>query len=165
MENLLKKFLLSSRVAGMLVAGMLVAGCSGEETETITTISQDSSSTSVSKSLTKPDQVKTVDANDPHLVGNEYEEKYPNGVIRIKGYVLNGMREGQWFSFYQNAKPWSQNFYKKGRLNGPTATWYENGQMRYSGEYEQDQRIGNWTFWDEQGKKIEEINYDKEGEK
>lgn len=104
---------------------------------------------------------KMVNADDPRLDGNEYEEKYPDGRIRIKGYVIGGYREGQWMSFYPNGNPWSSSFYKKGKLNGATVTFYENGQMRYKGEYREDTRSGLWTFWDEKGKQIEQIDYSK----
>ena len=155
MENLSKKLLLNNLVLGCC----LLISCSGNEN------SGDNNgvntSDTVSKTVLPPSMIKRVEAGDPNLNGNEYEEKYPNGVIRIKGYVLSGLREGQWMSFYSNGKPWSQSIYKKGHLNGPKATWYENGQMRYSGEYTLDQRSGKWTFWDESGKQQEAIDYTK----
>ena len=85
----------------------------------------------------------------------DHIEKYPNGMMKIRGYILHGKREGQWASFYANGKQWSETYFTKGKKNGPTTTWYENGQKRYVGEYTNDEHTGKWSYWDEEGNSVD----------
>jgi antitoxin component YwqK of YwqJK toxin-antitoxin module len=95
----------------------------------------------------------TVTANGDHV------ERYKNGVIRIRGMMKDGKREGLWKSWYEDGKPWSETTFKAGIKNGKTTTWYENGNKRYEGEYSNDEESGNWTFWDESGKEVSKQDY------
>ncbi|MCC7301617.1 MAG: hypothetical protein IT233_03150 [Bacteroidia bacterium] len=154
MEHWLKRLLLSS-VGALLIASL--PGCGPEEGDKDAPGTADTAGISVTEVPVQ--SPKRVDANDPRLNGIDYLEKYPDGVIRVKGYVVGGLREGTWMSFYPDGSPWSQNVYLKGKLNGATVTYYENGKVRYKGFYRNDQRSGHWQFFDEQGNKVEEMDY------
>jgi antitoxin component YwqK of YwqJK toxin-antitoxin module len=38
-------------------------------------------------------------------------------------------------------------------------TFFPNGKIRYVGEYKDDEKSGNWKFYDEAGLLISEENY------
>jgi antitoxin component YwqK of YwqJK toxin-antitoxin module len=79
-------------------------------------------------------------------------QKYKNGVIRMRGMMKDGKREGLWKSWYENGTPWSETTFAAGVRDGKTVTWYENGNKRYEGAYTNDMESGKWTYWDEKGK-------------
>ena len=163
MENLSKKLLF---VRHFLACGIISAclctlsGCGSEES-----VSPKPVVNGDSNIISKPEDirigVRNVDPDDPNINGTEYLEKYSSGVIKMKGNVFGGKREGQWFSFYPDGTPWSQSVYIKGMLNGPTVTFHENGKRNYLGEYTDGKRSGKWTFWDTSGVVKEEIDYSK----
>jgi antitoxin component YwqK of YwqJK toxin-antitoxin module len=97
----------------------------------------------------------TVTADGDHI------ERYKNGVIRIRGNMKDGKREGLWKSWYEDGKQWSETTFKAGIKNGKTTTWYENGNKRYEGEYTNDEESGLWTYWDESGKEVSKQDYSK----
>ena len=41
--------------------------------------------------------------------------------------------------------------FKDGINNGYSMVWYPNGKVRYFGDYSDGRRIGDWTFYDEEG--------------
>ncbi len=104
-------------------------------------------------------------AKDSTIQNGEYIERYTTGVVRIRGMMKDGQREGLWKSFYDNGSPWSETTFKAGKKQGPTTTWYENEQKRYTGFYKNDVESGNWMFWDEKGKVITVKNYDQTDDK
>jgi antitoxin component YwqK of YwqJK toxin-antitoxin module len=91
----------------------------------------------------------------------DFEVKYPNGKLKIKGVLKNGKREGLWISWYESGQEWSEGTYKNGLKNGPATVWHENGMKRYEGFYTNDERSGKWTYWDESGKVVDEIDQKK----
>lgn len=95
----------------------------------------------------------------PPVQFGDYEEKYPSGIIKMKGYYVNGKREGQWVSFYENGNVWSEGFFKQGLRDGKSMVYYENGQKYYTGYYKDGRKVGKWEFFDEKGNKIKEESY------
>jgi antitoxin component YwqK of YwqJK toxin-antitoxin module len=65
----------------------------------------------------------------------------------------NGKKEGESKTFYLPKKNIrSIEFYKQGVLNGKSETYYENGKIKAKGNYKEGNRVGNWYFYDENGK-------------
>ena len=95
------------------------------------------------------------------IANGEYMLHYENGVIKIRGMMKDGQREGLWKSWYDNGSPWSETSFKAGKKDGPTTTWYENEKKRYTGFYTNDEESGKWTFWDESGKVVSTKDYDQ----
>lgn len=104
---------------------------------------------------------KAVVPNDPFEKNGEEKIKYENGVLKSQGNYKKSKRDGQWYSWYSDGKPWSETFFNNGIKEGPTKTWFENGKLRYEGQYKQDSEAGKWKYYDETGKLAKEINYDK----
>ncbi len=79
-------------------------------------------------------------------------QRYKNGVIKMKGLMKDGKREGLWKSWYEDGTPWSQTTFSAGIKNGATTTWFPNGKKRYEGFFLNDIESGKWKYWDENGK-------------
>lgn len=94
----------------------------------------------------------------------EYIDKYPDGIIKFKGFFRFGERHGQWIAFYTNGLPWSEHNYDKGKKHGPNIVYFENGKIRYSGFYKNDKRDSTWLFYDTLGNVLKTFIYkdDKE---
>jgi antitoxin component YwqK of YwqJK toxin-antitoxin module len=93
----------------------------------------------------QPHEVKDSIKNGEHI------ERYPNGVIYMKGEVKNGLREGVWLSFYKDGKLWSEGVYKDGYREGHGVSYFANGKKSSEGDYSHDRMVGHWVFWNEYG--------------
>ncbi len=93
------------------------------------------------------------------LTDGPYQEKYPNGQIKITGEIKNGTRFGQWKSYYENGTDYSEDYFEDGKKNGKTTSYYKNGRIRYIGYYSWDEPSGIWEFYDEEGKLSEKKEY------
>jgi antitoxin component YwqK of YwqJK toxin-antitoxin module len=82
-----------------------------------------------------------------------YVDKYPGGITKFRGYYRFGQRHGQWVSFYPTGLPWSEMHYDKGLKQGPNIAYYENGKIRYTGFFKNDQQDSVWTYFDSTGSK------------
>ncbi|MGM0650176.1 MAG: toxin-antitoxin system YwqK family antitoxin [Bacteroidota bacterium] len=89
---------------------------------------------------------------------------WPDGEDYIRGWIENGEREGDWFSWYKNGVLWSSGKYENGLRQGKSKSYFEDGSVRQVQEYKNDKPHGTWVFFDEQGNRIIEVDYD-EGEK
>jgi antitoxin component YwqK of YwqJK toxin-antitoxin module len=137
----------------MLITGLLVALCS---------CNAPSGSGAVQQHDTVVADKKKVEVSKDSVIQNgEYVLHYESGVIKIRGMMQNGKREGLWKSWYSNGSPWSETTFHEGIKNGPTTTWYENEKKRYEGFYTNDVESGVWKFWDEKGKLVSSQDYGK----
>ncbi len=114
-----------------------------------------------SKNNTPGDTAAKQVVNDPFEKNGEEKIKYENGVLKSQGNYKKSKRDGQWYSWYSDGKPWSETFFNNGIKDGPTKTWFENGKLRYEGQYKQDKEAGYWKYYDETGALVKEINYNK----
>lgn len=87
----------------------------------------------------------------------DYIDKYPNGIIKYRGYFRFGKRHGQWVAFYGNGLPWSEQSYDKGIKSGANVVYYDNSKVRYKGFFKNDQRDSVWSFYDSTGKLIKTL--------
>lgn len=118
------------------------------------TTKEESSTENLNISITSPTKI----------TDGEVIEYHKNGVVKIKGTLKNGKREGQWQSFFENGSLQSENKYVKGILSGKTAAYYPNGNLNYVGLYINDLKDGVWYFYLENGTLDKEVVF-KEGEK
>ena len=49
--------------------------------------------------------------------------------------------------------------FRKGRLNGDARYYYQNGNIKWKGCYENGFISGKWEYWDEEGKMMYMVNY------
>lgn len=112
------------------------------------------------KVVTNAEGKKTIE-QDTIIQNGEYIKHYANGVIKMRGMMKNGKRDGLWKSWYDNGLPWSETTFADGKKTGRTTTWYENNQKRYDGFYTNDVESGKWIFWNEKGEVVQQMDYDK----
>ncbi len=91
--------------------------------------------------------------SDSMYTGN-IEDKYPNGVVKYKGFYRFGKRHGEWLYFYPNGNLWSECKYNRGKMNGKTNTYHPNGKLFYSGFYKDDKKDSIWIYYDSTGKQL-----------
>ena len=104
--------------------------------------------------------VGVIEKNPPVQQG-DYIAKYPNGIIKMRGYYINGKRNGQWTSFFQNGNVQSEGFFKNGLRDGKALVYYENGKVYYEGYYKDGREVSKWIFYDTSGVKVNEKDYSK----
>lgn len=81
----------------------------------------------------------------------------------MEGGIVQGQRDGQWTSYTEEGRVKSRNQYVHGVLEGPTIVFYDNGQVRYTGQHHRDKPVGEWRFYTEQGALMEVMMYDSTG--
>jgi antitoxin component YwqK of YwqJK toxin-antitoxin module len=92
-------------------------------------------------------------------VVEDYTEFYDNGQIKIEGKTVNGKRHGVWKSYYENGLKWSETSFNMGLKSGITTTYLEDGMMRYKGQFYNDERTGEWLFYDSAGYIMKKIDF------
>lgn len=106
--------------------------------------------------VSAPDQpAQLQEAKAGALFDGDTIERYANGVIKIKGTMGGGKRQGQWVAFFQDGAIQSECAYRDGMANGATVTYRPNGTKIWSGYYNMGKQVGKWKYYDEQGKFIE----------
>lgn len=106
-----------------------------------------------------PLKVNFCDPNNSNDV--KYQKQfYQSGKIFIEGALNNERRTGKWVAWYENDIIWSVGYYKEGLKSGASNVYYENGQIRYTKNYEQDVAEGLWEFFDEEGTLLNKVMYE-----
>jgi hypothetical protein len=96
----------------------------------------------------------------PALRTQPVAEFYENGSLKVEGFENNKKeREGTWKYYFPDGILWSLGDYRNGRRHGRTIVYYSNGNLRYSGQYSDDVKTGEWAFYDTTGKKVEVKRY------
>ena len=136
------------------VGAILLASCSGGQPQnaadstsgTATTQQTQENGPLQSLSVTPPNSPGPKQAADSIWEG-DYVEKYPNGVIKKRGYVKGGLASGDWLTFYDDGKPYSKGTYHAGYRVGYGVSWYHDGQKSSEGYYNQGKMVGTWKYW------------------
>ena len=117
----------------------------------------DANHSSEEKDLTKINLVGLKDTID-----YVYHEWYPGrNQVKIEGPMdKKYRRQGKWVFFNAFGEEISMTTYTHGLRQGFSIVKHPNGAIYYRGEYDQDRKVGLWTFYDEKGKRVKEINYD-----
>jgi antitoxin component YwqK of YwqJK toxin-antitoxin module len=106
-----------------------------------------------------PLKINYGDPQNPNDV--KYEKQfYKSGKIFIEGPLVNNKRNGKWIAWYENSVIWSVGYFKDGLKDGASNVYYENGQIRYTKNYEQDVAEGLWEFFDEEGNLLGKVMYE-----
>lgn len=113
--------------------------------------------------------------NDPQEITQErpltsldrngkFTEWYPgHKQIKMEGRKdEEGRRQGIWKLYTQDGIELSITVYKDGIKDGHIIVRYPTGILRYSGEYDMDEPVGEWKFFDKSGQLIKTENYNDE---
>ena len=97
---------------------------------------------------------KLVEIKDGH-----YKEWYPGKKqMKYQGELnQKGDREGKWNFYSEKGTLLSFTFYAAGKKNGYSVVKYPNGKIHYYGAYKDDQMVGEWITYDQQGQKTIKI--------
>lgn len=87
--------------------------------------------------------------------------RYKNGVIKAQGNYKSGYKTGEWQSFYESGKLWSDEYFTSGLPDGKVSVYYDNGQMMYQGQYKNGRPVGGWTYWGKNGQVVRKEDYNK----
>ncbi len=66
--------------------------------------------------------------------------------ITLTGNFENGLREGQWTSYYENGEVKNVAFYHKDLLNGDYKSFDTHGDLKESGKFVNNKKEGEWLF-------------------
>lgn len=91
-------------------------------------------------------------------------DKYSNGIVKMKGEIVKGKKDGIWTAYFPSGVKQSESKYTNGVLDGKSAIFYENGNLRMAGYYDDGKRDGVWRLYKEDGSFDKQINY-KDGKK
>ncbi|PKR80198.1 hypothetical protein CW751_11080 [Brumimicrobium salinarum] len=93
----------------------------------------------------------------------KYTEWYPgHEQIKMTGRKNEeGQRVGVWKYFSEQGVELSITVYNNGKKEGHTIVKYPNGAIHYTGEYLNDEPIGEWKFYDENGELTQTKDYTK----
>lgn len=93
--------------------------------------------------------------------GKEFTEFYPDKIhVKMHGFFdENGERHGVWEYFTQDGIKLSLTMYLHGVKDGISVVFYPNGAQRYSGEYKNDKKVGEWKFYDNKGNLVQSKTY------
>ncbi|MFT6501626.1 MAG: DNA primase [Crocinitomicaceae bacterium] len=86
-----------------------------------------------------------------------HTEYYPEGKkVKLKGFVDDdNKRQGVWDYFAENGVQLSMMEYRDGLKQGVFFQRYKTGVIRRTGNYKQDQQVGEWVQYDENGIRVE----------
>jgi len=77
-----------------------------------------------------------------------------SGLKKSEGTYLNGKKEGNWIYWHEVFGPHiieSKGYYKLGYRDGLWEYWYPNGEKREIGNLTNQERVGKWTYYNEDG--------------
>ncbi|MBK9291467.1 MAG: hypothetical protein IPM52_07555 [Bacteroidetes bacterium] len=82
---------------------------------------------------------------------------HPNGVKSMEGPLKDGLRHGEWKSWYEDGNLWSVGSFVNGLRHGKGIVYHPNGKKFIEGAYLNGERVGKWYWWDEEGRSITEL--------
>ncbi len=93
---------------------------------------------------------------DYMLKGNDsialHEVQYhDDGSLYLEGIYEDGLREGEWLSWYPDGTIWSKGYFSKGERTGKSWVYHPSGKLYMKGSYENGKKIGTWLVYDEEG--------------
>lgn len=66
--------------------------------------------------------------------------------VALTGKYINGLREGKWYSFYEDGKVKQMATYVKGAMNGLYQLFNDDGKVQISGLYVANKKNGTWIL-------------------
>lgn len=156
---------MKNSVYTILFGSFILIGCSNEPAEVSSEVTNEDS-TIIENTITNnsfPTETETFEIPTEIPVATsdkDYQEFHETGELKIEGnYDDNQERHGLWVSYYETGIKWSESNYNHGNKHGHSITFYPTGRIRYVGEYSNDEQVGHWTFYDEDGNVVKEEDY------
>ena len=83
--------------------------------------------------------------------------------IAPNGFLINGVPEGKWISYYDNGQILEEVNYRKGYYDGQNITYHSNGEIKSKGLWSNGKKHNIWTWYHQNGQLHEELSF-KDGE-
>ncbi len=83
------------------------------------------------------------------------------GELSSMGQYNKGQNEGPFVRYNKMGVVTSISNYQDGKLNGQNVLFHPNGKPKSAGLYSNNKKIGVWYYWQENGIKLETVNYQK----
>lgn len=104
---------------------------------------------------TRDDLIELVDG-----IFTEYHPGTDKKRVKFQGpQDENKQRHGIWYFYNLNNIQVSMTEYKHGLKNGVSLVKYDNGIIRYSGQYKDNEQIGIWKTYDSTGVMLHEKDF------
>ena len=91
----------------------------------------------------------------------QFVERYPSGIKKVEGQLVDGKRHGKWIYYYENGFIWSEGYYRNGIRDGYSLVYYKNGQKKITGQYKKNLRYGEWKVYEKDGSLVKAIDINK----
>ncbi len=89
---------------------------------------------------------------------------HPNGEVNSWQQFVDGIGEGEWINYYDNGNYREIGNYDQNKVTGPIKKYYRNGVLQAAGNYKDWRiRIGEWKYYDEQGNLVKTEDYGTKG--
>ena len=86
--------------------------------------------------------------------------RYDNGELMTIQEYEDGLGNGSWVQFNPDGTKSEQGTYRSNRVEGPVVRYYEDGSVKARGQYLHWKRpIGDWTYYDRQGRVVHTQRY------
>lgn len=91
--------------------------------------------------------------------------KFPNGNYNSIQEFKNGIGDGTWMNFYENGNQKEVGTYQQNKVAGAIQKFYPSGKLKAEGTYREWRiRVGEWIYYDEEGKILKKENYGERGD-
>jgi len=85
-----------------------------------------------------------------------------DGSLESSKSYENGLRQGSWYIYFEDGKQHKVELtYNQGKIEGERKIYYSNGQMLQQIPYEDGLMHGTATNWNEEGRKVSEVQFEK----
>lgn len=128
-------------IVSYLVLIIVLTSCQSHEIQVVESIHKDGSPKIVMDYL-----ISGSDSIPLHEV-NFHED----GSKMMEGEYVDGLREGEWISWFPDGSVWSKGYFTKGKRSGKSWIYHPNGQMYMKGAYRDGAKTGMWIVFDENG--------------
>ena len=95
--------------------------------------------------------------NKKHGIAKRY---YESGELLEESIWENGIQQGLYKAFTKHGKKYLECMFKNGKRNGWCVVFFPNGEMEMEAFYKDNLRHGTWRFFDDQGNHRYSLEYE-----
>lgn len=92
----------------------------------------------------------------------QHENRYPNGVVRVKFQTLNGLKHDTVYEYDSAGKLSDKIPYREGSARGTASGYFADGSLRYLANYAHD-RVNDRIVFNENGDPVQYRKWEKSG--
>lgn len=89
----------------------------------------------------------------------EFKTYFKNGKIEMIGQIEENLNQGEWKYFYKSGQLESEGNFSNDLPDGEWKWFYEDGNIKEQGTFVKGNREGRWILYDPEGKKTDEKIY------